>query len=143
MAISFNIYLDAGLTVLAPNPLSFTFPEDAVQGVWEQQQLYLGSTNVARRIVDAAAPLAVNIVIDLLDNDPSSPGTPEADDAELSLDGLAWFTPQLDLGVLEVLGGVSNAIPFWVRTQIFDGPSPGVYNTSVFFETQQIEEIDV
>ena len=141
MAFTFNIFADAGLTVLAPNPLVFTFPEDAPPAVYEKQQLWIGSPDISRKIVDKAAPGVVNVEITLETSTGLTPN-PQPPDAGLSLDDVLYVTPTLDLGVTEVLGGVGNAIEFWVRTEIFAGATPGNY-TNVSFFTQTVEEIDV
>ena len=141
MAFTFNIFADSGLTVLAPNPIVFTFPEDAAPAVYEKQQLWIGSSDAGRRIVDKAAPGVANIVITLESSTVLTPN-PQPPNAGLSLDDVLYLTPALDFGVTEVAGGVSNAIEFWVRAEIFAGASPGNY-TNVSYFTQVGEEIDV
>ncbi len=142
MAFTFKLYADAGLTVVAPNPFVFTFPEDDVPGNWQKQQLWLGSTETDRKVRDATAPGVTNIILTLTDNDPGA-GTPTVSDAELSLDDVAYVTPSLDFGVTELLSGVGNAVTFWLRAQIFAGATPATYTAAVSFATAELEEIDV
>lgn len=141
MALTFGIYADAGLTVLAPNPLSFTFPEDEVPGVWQNVQLWIGSPVVGKQIRSRVNPGLGNIIVNLIDANPGSfPNTPQA---ELSLDDIAYVTPTLDLGVQEIDSGVVNAVTFFLQTQIWAGPSPGTYGSDVSFTTQELEETEV
>jgi hypothetical protein len=116
VAFTFTFYEDAGLTtpkvgnlVVQQNADGSTPPVDNV--------LYLGSTDVARKIQDSIDPGVNNIFIDITDSAPAS-GHPDTEvKLALTLLGLdsAVGGVSLDLGVTEILGGVPGAVPIYIR----------------------------
>jgi len=142
MAFTFTFHEDAGLVtpkvgnlVIQQNADGSTPPVDNV--------LYLGSTDVARKIQAASNPGVDNIIISVVDADVPA-GHPASEvKLALTLIGLDSATPgaPLDLGVQEVLGGVPGAVAIYSRvddTTMVVGTS-----TELSFETVNAIEVAV
>lgn len=142
MAFTFQFYEDAGLVtpkvgnlVIQQNADGSTPPVDSV--------LYLGSTDVLRKLQDEASPGVANIIVSIVDADVPS-GHPASEvKLALSLVGLDSATGgvALDLGVTEILGGVPGAIAIYSRvddTTMVVGTS-----TELSFETANAIEVAV
>lgn len=142
MAFTFQFYEDAGLVtpktgnlVIQQNADGSTPPVDNV--------LYLGSTDVARKIQAESNPGVDNIIVSVVDSDIPS-GHP-ASEVKLALtliglDSASGGAP-LDLGVTEVLGGVPGAVAIYSRvddTTMVVGTS-----TELSFETANAIEVAV
>lgn len=142
MAFTFQFFEDAGLTtpktgnlVIQQNADGTTPPVDNV--------LYLGSTDVTRKIQDEATPGVTNIIVNVVDSDiPSGHPATEVKLA-LTLAGLDSATggASLNLGVTEILGGVPGALAIYIRvddTTMVVGTS-----TELSFETNNAIEVAV
>ena len=142
MAFTFQLFEDAGLTtpkvgnlVIQQNADGSTPPVDNV--------LYLGSTDVARKLQDSVSPGVANIIVSVVDSD--VPAGHPASEVKLALtllglDSASGGAP-LDLGVTEILGGVPGAIPIYTRvddTTMVVGTS-----TELSFETATAIEVAV
>lgn len=142
MAFTFGFFEDAGLVtpkvgnlVIQQNADGSTPPVDSV--------LYLGSTDVTRKIQAESNPGVDNIVISVVDSD--IPAGHPASEVKLALTLLGLDSAvggaSLDLGVAEVLGGVPGAIAVYSRvddTTMVVGTS-----TELSFETANAIEVAV
>lgn len=119
MATTFNYYGDAGLVTPA-NPALAQASDGSSDPV--DVQIWIGSADATRKIQDAVDPGVSHLAVSVTD---SAPGSGQAVStiklaATQSALTSAVAGASLDLGVTEILGGVSEAVDIWMR---FDASS--------------------
>lgn len=114
MAATFKIYQDAALTTPLTS-LALAFSSDGSDGA-KDAVVYLGSTTAGKKLQKASAPGVDNIVASIADANGATGQL--AADIKLALTQTALTAAiggaSLNLGV-QVLSGVANAVPIWVR----------------------------
>lgn len=114
MAMTFKFYGDSGLLALAA-PAIYQASSGATGAV--DAQIWLGSTDATKKIQANSNPGVDHLVVTLTDSAPSSGQAVSGAQLALTQLGLDTATPgaSLDLGVTEILGGVAEAVTFWLR----------------------------
>lgn len=137
MSVILSFYLDAALTTpvtaLAPAELA------ALVGASADRQLWLGGPAAGLRWRDLAAPGSAQIYVQVDDADPATGQPATAIRLALTQAGLDAATPGAALAVgTEILSGVGNAMPLWVRWAV-SGTAAGVFE-DVALETSDVDE---
>jgi hypothetical protein len=114
MAISFNLFLDAALTLPLSAPLTF-YPTDD-NPTPEEKTLWFGSPVDGTKCQASSAPGVDQIVLSVTDSNTASgePTSAVAWALTQSLLDTATGGEALNLGVT-VNSGVANAVPVWVK----------------------------
>lgn len=141
MSISFLWYTDAGLTSPLVGNLVISQASDGSTGPVDNV-LYLGSTDGTKKIQADSDPGVDNIQITIEDTDPGSGH--EVTEVKLSTTfaglGSAVAGDPLVLGT-ELLGGVGNAQPVYIRVE--DATMTVGTSTELSVETVVVREVDV
>ena len=126
MAISFQLYEDAALTLPITTPIVFSVAEDGSSGP-VSQQVWFGSTLANRKVERDSDPGVDNIIFKF--SDLGGFPNPAVTDVEFSINGITWLAPgaDLDSGLQEVESGVANAYTFYVRGTVWGGATAGSY----------------
>lgn len=116
MALTFDFYQDAGLTVLLDDFAGWVEADDGSTSP-QDKQVWLGSP-VANRVAKTQTNPGVDHILASLADLNAGMGEPvSAFRLALTQGGLATATPgaPLDLGVTQILSGTANAKTFWIR----------------------------
>lgn len=138
MAFTFAFFLDAGLTTAAAGNMVFQQNSDGSTGPVDKV-VYLGSTASAKKVQAASNPGVDQISISVVDAAAGS-GHP-ASEVKLATTqgGLGGATGGASLNVgTQLLSGVGNAQPVWVRVQDSTG-TPGT-STELSIQCNELTE---
>lgn len=116
MAMTFHFYGDAGL--LAQAAVAIYQASSGATGAVDVQ-IWIGSNDATKKIQANSNPGVDHLVVTITDSAPSSGQAVSAAQLALTQIGLDTATPgaSLDLGVTEILGGVAEAVTFWLRVE--------------------------
>ena len=116
MAMTFKFYGDAGLVTEAATVINQA--SSGATGAVEVP-LWIGSTDTTKQIQADSNPGIDNLTVSVSDSAPASGQAASSASLALTYAGLASAIPgaPIDLGVTEILGGVSNAVPIWISVE--------------------------
>lgn len=136
MATSLKFYIDAGLTVELSQLIINQLADGSTGNV--DNIVYLGSTLINSVFEATSDPGVDDILVNILDANPAAGVEVENIKLALSSGGLATAVAgdPLNLGP-EILGGIANAIPIYVRS---DTPAIATSNTDITLETNDLTE---